>query len=111
MIVNEQSITNIRGISDIEDLKPLQDTYNKRLSDFNDSLKFLMFGQTVVVDATEETVNACKIAPNALMALKTLEEGSEKAKQAQAYRVESSFSNADPVNSFLKDLKIVCMKN
>ncbi|MFG0953186.1 hypothetical protein ACGAKC_19380, partial [Clostridioides difficile] len=59
VIVNEQSITNIRGISDIEDLKPLQDTYNKRLSDFNDSLKFLMFGQTVVVDATEETVNAC----------------------------------------------------
>ncbi|WP_330663069.1 hypothetical protein, partial [Clostridioides difficile] len=75
------------------------------MSDFNDSLKFLMFGQTVVVDATEETVNACKIAPNALMALKTLEEGSEKAKQAQAYRVESSFSNADPVNSFFKRLE------
>lgn len=105
VIVNEQSITNITGISDIEDLKPLQDTYNKRLSDFNDSLKFLMFGQTVVVDATEETVNACKIAPNALMALKTLEEGSEKGKQAQAYRVESSFSNADPVDSFFKRLE------
>ncbi|MBO0560241.1 phage portal protein [Clostridium botulinum] len=96
IMINEQDLMNKNGKSDITDLKPLQNSYNQRLSDFNDALRFLMFGQTVVIDATEGTVNACKIAPNALMALVSID-----GKQASAQRVESSFSNAEPVKMFL----------
>ncbi|NFQ84171.1 phage portal protein [Clostridium sporogenes] len=104
VICNEQSITNIYGQSDIKDLKPLQDSYNKRLSDFNDSLRFLMFGQTAIIDATEDTVNACNIAPNTLMALKSIED-TEGSKQAKVQRVESNFTNAEPVKMYLKILE------
>lgn len=103
VICNEQSITSAYGQSDIKDLKPLQDSYNRRLSDFNDSLRFLMFGQTAIIDATEDTVNACNIAPNALMALKSIED-TEGNKQAKVQRIESNFTNADPVLKYLDKL-------
>lgn len=103
VIVNEQSINNIYGSSDIKDLRPLQNAYNRRLSDFNDALRFLMFGQTVIIDGNEDDVNSCNIAPNSLMAIKSLnlEEG---GKQAQVKRVESGFSNAEPIKMYLKIL-------
>lgn len=100
IIINEHSLTDAFGHSDIKDLKPLQDVYNRRLSDFNDALRFLMYGQTAIIDATEETVNACNIAPNALMALKSLDD-----RQATVQRVESSFSNATPVEMFFERLE------
>ncbi|WP_142415417.1 phage portal protein [Hathewaya massiliensis] len=100
IIVNEQSIINPYGSSDIKDLKPLQESYNKRLSDLNDSLRFSMFGQTTIIDATEDTVNACNIAPNALMALRSIED-SEGKRQAQVKRIESSFNNVEGVLKFL----------
>ncbi|SQB33407.1 phage portal protein [Clostridium cochlearium] len=103
VICNEQSIVSPYGQSDIKDLKSLQDSYNRRLSDFNDSLRFLMFGQTAIIDATEDTVNACNIAPNALMALKSIED-TEGNKQAKVLRVESNFTNADPVLKYLDKL-------
>ncbi|MBU3205139.1 phage portal protein [Clostridium algidicarnis] len=104
VIANEQSIVSPHGQSDIKDLKPLQDSYNRRLSDFNDSLRFLMFGQTAIIDATKDTVNACNIAPNALMALKSMEDA-EGNKQAKVLRVESNFTNAEPVKMYLKLLE------
>lgn len=100
IISNEQSIVSPYGQSDIKDLKPLQDSYNRRLSDFNDSLRFLMFGQTAIIDATEDTVNACNIAPNALMALKSIDD-----RQAKVQRVESNFTNAEPVLNYLKKIE------
>ena len=96
IMINEQDLINKNGKSDITDLKPLQNSYNHRLSDFNDALRFLMFGQTAVIDATDDTVNACRIAPNALMPLVSID-----GRQASAQRVESSFSNAEPVKMFL----------
>lgn len=104
IITNEQSITSPYGQSDIKDLKPLQDSYNRRLSDFNDSLRFLMFGQTAIIDATKDTVDACNIAPNALMALRSIED-TEGNKQAKVQRVESNFTNAEPVKMYLKMLE------
>ncbi|EGO86251.1 phage portal protein [Clostridium botulinum C] len=104
IITNEQSITSPYGQSDIKDLKPLQDSYNKRLSDFNDFLRFLMFGQTAIIDATKDTVDACNIAPNSLMALRSIED-TEGNKQAKVQRVESNFTNAEPVKMYLKMLE------
>lgn len=100
VLCNEQSLESPIGISDIKDLRPLQDAYNRRLSDFNDCLRFLMFGQTAIIDATEETVNNCKIAPNSTMALESLE-----GKTASAQRVESNFTNSEPVRLYLQTLE------
>ncbi|MBU3102982.1 phage portal protein [Clostridium gasigenes] len=102
IITNEQSITNPFGVTDIKDMKPLQDSYNRRLSDFNDSLRFLMFGQTVFIDAKEEGVNSAKIAPNSVIALVSID---DEVKKAQAIRLESSFSNSEPVDKFLTRLE------
>lgn len=102
VIVNEQSSNNIIGCTDIKDLKPLQNAYNRRLSDFNDALRFLMFGQTAVIDGNEDDVNKCTIAPNSMMAIKTRDSDStDSTRQAKISRVESSFSNAEPVKMFL----------
>ncbi|CAM3001423.1 phage portal protein [Hathewaya histolytica] len=104
VIANEQSIVNPKGLTDIKDLRPLQERYNRRLSDFDDALRFLMFGQTAVIDATEDTVNSCNIAPNSLMALKSIED-TDSNKQAKVQRVESNFTSAEPVKMFLKILE------
>lgn len=104
VIVNEQSQNNIIGSSDIKDLKPLQNAYNRRLSDFNDALRFLLFGQTVIIDGDEEDVNKCCIAPNSLMAIKSRNASEEGNNQAQVKRVESGFSNAEPIKMYLKML-------
>lgn len=103
VIANEQSINNVYGSSDIKDLKPLQNAYNRRLSDFNDALRFLLFGQTVIIDGNEDDVNKCNIAPNSLMAIRSLNTD-ENGKQAQVKRVESGFSNAEPIKMYLKIL-------
>ncbi len=104
VIVNEQGTNNVLGCSDIKDLKSLQNAYNRRLSDFNDALRFQMFGQTTVIDGDEDDVNKCTIAPNSLMAIKTRTDNVKEVRQAQIKRVESAFSNAEPVNIFLKML-------
>ncbi|ENY8691673.1 TPA: phage portal protein [Clostridioides difficile] len=104
LFLNESDLINTRGQSDITQLKELQNQLNRRVSDFSDALRFQMFGQTAIIDATEETVNKTKIAPNALMPLKS-NDTNENGKQAQAKRVESSFSSAEPINMFLKRLE------
>lgn len=102
VFINEQDLMDKKGKSDIKNLKVLQDQYNRKISDFSDALRFQMFGQTVIVDATEDSVNNAKIAPNALLPLVSKE---DDGKQAQAYRVESSFSNAEPAKMFLNILE------
>lgn len=100
VIVNEQSIYNKNGCSDIKDLKPLQNELNRRMSDYSDALRFLFFGQTVIENATEYSVNKANIAPNTLLALVGL-----SGKQVKAYRLESTFKNVDAVEKFLKRIE------
>jgi len=96
VVCNEQSIGESYGISDIKDLKPLQDQYNRKLSDFSDALRFNMFGQDVIIDATPESVENVKVAPNSLLPLVSLDD-----KTAAYNKVENTFSNAAPVKMFL----------
>lgn len=100
VMVNEQCISNPYGTSDIRDLKPLQKQVNLRTSDIADALRFDMFGQTVIKDATEESVNKAKIAPNSLLALVSLQ-----GKNADAKKVESTFRNAEAAERFLKRME------
>ena len=94
---NEHDMYEPNGKSDIKNLKGLQEQYNKRLSDFSDALRFQMFGETAIIDATPETVNESKIAPNSLLGLASLDE-----RTAQVFRVESGFSNAEPARMYLE---------
>lgn len=100
IICNEQSIVSPYGQSDIKDLRPLQDQYNRKLSDFSDALRFNMFGQDVFIDATSDSVNSSKVAPNSIIALVSLDE-----KKADYKKVENTFSNAEPVKMYLSLLE------
>lgn len=105
VFINEPDLFEPSGKSDVTLLKGLQNQYNRKLSDFSDALRFQMFGNTTFIDATEETVNVCKIAPNSVFAVETTDEAKEHNMQAQVHRTESSFSNAEPVMSYLQMLR------
>ncbi|KEI12780.1 phage portal protein [Clostridium novyi] len=100
LIVNEKGISDTSGISDIEDLIPLQNEINRKTSDFSDALKFDMFGQTAIIDGTDDSVNKSKIAPNALLPIVSIE-----GKKAEVKKVESTFQNAEAVEKFLKRME------
>lgn len=97
LIANEQDMINKNGVSDIKDLRPLQQQINARTSDFADALRFDMFTQLAIIDASEESANRTKVAPNAMVALASIE-----GKKAEVKKVESTFQNAEAVEKFLK---------
>ncbi len=99
VIINGGLLGDEFGESDLEDLKDAQNQYNRRNSDFADALRFQMFGQTVIIDATEDTVNNAKVAPNGLLPLVSL---GDEGKKADVKRIESSFSSAEPIEMYLK---------
>lgn len=93
------------GESDLHDLKEPQNQYNRRVSDFADSLKFMMFGAEAIIDADKATVDGLIIAPNALHAIKTSDEALENGKQATLQRVEYSMANSEALTRYLDDCK------
>jgi len=99
VILNGGMLGDTIGESDLEDLIPMQDQYNRKISDFADALRFQMFGETVITDATTNSVNDSTIAPNSVMALVSL-----PGKSASAHRMESTFSGASAADSYLDRL-------
>ena len=102
VIHNEKDIFNPHGQSDIKDLRPLQDQLNRKLSDFADSLRFQMFAQDVFIDATEDSVNSSRIAPNAIIALKSID--AANGQKATHTKAETSFSSVNPIQYYLQYL-------
>jgi len=100
VIINAGVLGDIIGESDVNDLKGPQDAYNHRVSDFNDALRFQMFGETYIIDATEQSVNKAHIAPNALVPLVSVSD----TQKASVQKAQSSFSSAVPVEAFLKGI-------
>lgn len=94
------------GKSDVEQLWSNQDAYNRLTSDDIDALRFQLFGQNVVTDAAEESIQNIKIAPGALIDLVT--DPVAEAKQAKMERLESHFSYSekfqDTVNRTKNDM-------
>jgi hypothetical protein len=80
------------GVSDVAELWPNQDAYNKLTSDDIDALKFQMFGQDVVTDADEQSLKDIKIAPGAMIDLQTDARQGSEGRQARMERLESGFS-------------------
>ena len=107
IIIQNSGLTGeTEGISDVKRLWPNQDAYNRLTSDDIDALKFQMFGQDVITDATEDSIKNIKIAPGALIDLQTDPTAGER--QAKVERLESRFiyanKFADTVNRIKNDM-------
>lgn len=93
------------GISDVSALWDNQDNYNKLTSDDIDALKFQMFGQDVVTDASEDSLSNIKVAPGAMIDLQTGDVHANEKRQAQIKRLESGFSYKDKFEDTVDRLK------
>lgn len=94
------------GQSDVEALWSNQNAYNKLTSDDIDALRFQMFGQDVITDADEKSIQNIKIAPGAMIDLQT--EPTAAGRQAKVERLESNFTYAqkfaDTINRIKNDM-------
>lgn len=104
VIINDGLLGDLHGSSDIRDLIDMQTSYNKTNSDFRDALKFKMFEQPVFIDATEDSTEDIKIAPNAMIELHSDHTLGENSK-ADAKMLSSSFSFAGSAKQFADDIK------
>lgn len=107
VIRNESLTGDIYGHSDLKDLVPIADNYNRTISDLRDALKFRMFEQPVIIDGDSKSVSKLKIAPNALIDLKTdpkLSMGNS-SRQAAIQSLSSSFNFMTAAQYYLDDTK------
>lgn len=89
VILNEGMTSDVLGDSDVEQLTAMQRDYNRMISDDQDALKFNMFPQTLVTDASEESIAAIKISPGALLDLQT--DPAKPDAQAKVDKLETRF--------------------
>lgn len=102
VIVNGGLSGDLLGESDVHEITDIQRAYDQTQSDNLDAMKYNMFGQKVFIDATPDSMEAVKIAPNAMIDLQT-EPGSNS--QAKAQVLESTFTYGDHMNNTLDQLK------
>ena len=108
IILNGGLTGDIWGTSDVKELIDMANSYNKVNSDFRDALRFKMFEQPVFVDADSQSIKDAKIAPNAVIDLKTdpaLDNGEGTSRAAQAFMLSSTFPFVQAADSFLDRLK------
>lgn len=97
-----------QGTSDVKDLIDLAKAYNRVNSDYRDALRFKMFEQPVFIDADSNELSKIKIAPNAIIDLKTdpsIGDGTGTGRSAQATTLSSTFNFAPAADSYLDRLK------
>lgn len=82
IVVNDGLTGDMSGESDVAELADSQDTYNRLISDDRDALRFNMFPMRVFKDASQQTMDAVKIAPGAVV------DGSTDPVSAQQMSVE-----------------------
>ena len=108
VIFNDGLTGDIRGASDIKDLMDMATDYNKTVSDYRDALRFKMFEQPVFIDADSTSLQNIKIAPNAIIDLKsdpTLGDGSSSTSIAKAQMLSSTFNFQAAADAYLERLK------
>lgn len=106
IIINNGGLTgSTKGYSDVEILWENQDSYNKLKSDDIDALKFQMFGETVITDASQESLESITIAPGAIIDLQTDPLQSNQGRQASAGRLESGFAYGEKYKETISRIK------
>ena len=71
IIINDGLTGDMTGESDVRELLGNQDSYNRLRSDDLDALRFNMFPMRLFRDASQETMDAVKIAPGAVVDAQT----------------------------------------
>ena len=89
------------GETDLHDLKPSQDRYNKTTSDVADAIKFGLFGIETGIDLHPDDSSKFNIAPGAAHFSRTSDEALEQGKQGNIQRQEFSLSNLSSVELYL----------
>ena len=108
VILNDGLTGDTRGHSDIKDLMDLAMDYNRTVSDFRDALRFKMFEQPVFVDCDSSSIENIKIAPNAIIDLKSdpsLGDGTGAGSTASYGMLSSTFNFQVAADSYLTRLK------
>ena len=108
IILNGGLTGDIWGTSDVKELMDMANSYNRVNSDFRDALRFKMFEQPVFIDADSQSLKSVKIAPNAIIDLKTdpaLDNGEGTSRAAQASMLSSTFNFVQAADSYLDRLK------
>lgn len=100
VIVNGGLLGDTQGTSDIKDLMSAGNQYNKTISDLRDSLRFKMFEQPVFTDADPASLQGMKIAPNAIIDLKT--DPANPNGKADAKMLSSNFTFVEAVKFYLE---------
>ena len=109
VILNEPLTNDVYGNSDVKDLITIADNMNRTISDLRDALRFRMFEQPVIIDGSTKSLQGMKIAPNAVVDLKTDTSTSIGAgggsKQAQVTSISSNFNFLPSVQYYLDEAK------
>lgn len=109
VILNEPLTNDVYGNSDVKDLITIADNMNRTISDLRDALRFRMFEQPVIIDGSTKSLQGMKIAPNAVIDLKTDSSISIGAggggKQAQVTSISSNFNFLPSVQYYLDEAK------
>jgi hypothetical protein len=91
VIINDGLTGDVLGESDVEEIRQDQDSYNRLKSDDHDALKFNMFPMMTLTDASQESADAVKKSPGALLDLQTDPSAGISGRQAQAAILEAKF--------------------
>ena len=109
VILNEPLTNDVYGNSDVKDLITIADNMNRTISDLRDALRFRMFEQPVIIDGSTKSLQGMKIAPNAVIDLKTDTSTSIGAgggsKQASVTSISSNFNFLPAVQYYLDEAK------
>ena len=109
VILNEPLTNDAYGNSDVKDLITIADNMNRTISDLRDALRFRMFEQPVIIDGSTKSLQGMKIAPNAVIDLKTDTSASIGAgggsKQASVTSISSNFNFLPSVQYYLDEAK------
>lgn len=103
VILNGGLLGDGQGTSDVDELMDMAIAYNKTYADFRDALRFKMFEQPVFTNASEESIEALKIQPNAIIDLKG--DPSFPDKEPKASMLSSTFSFETAAMAFLEGTK------
>lgn len=109
VVLNESLTNDVYGNSDVKDLITIADNMNRTISDLRDALRFRMFEQPVIIDGSTKSLQGMKIAPNAVVDLKTDTSASIGAgggsKQASVTSISSNFNFLPAVQYYLDEAK------
>lgn len=104
VLINDGLTGDTLGESEAAQLEQLAEAYNRMTSDDQDALRFNMFPQTVVRDASQDSLQNIKVAPKAIIDLQT--DPARMDGQADARVLESGFSYSDRIEKLLERLDL-----